>query len=167
MDGLAASTGIAEPALRLLVSLLASYPLSAAYGVFCQTPTQKHLFGAIGQRRLRHDFVFGCLNSAFLFLAGFALIFFNYGFDVYHAVLTTFVRYKQHSVSSSLFRAFVQRFEFSTQKRQIVQVTWLLISFIPDRSMSLVISFIFNFGYLLVGYVFTVSSRSIVVSLSD
>jgi lysophospholipid acyltransferase 5 len=68
MDTLSDATGVAEPALRLLLALLMMYPLSVLYSRFCSGAQQKQLFSAV---------------------TGLSLIWFNYGFEAYHAVVTT------------------------------------------------------------------------------
>lgn len=74
IGGLANAIGAPEPALRLLISLLLGYPLSAIYRKFIyqQPSTVSHLFFAV---------------------TGFFLCFFNYGYDAYHSLIAIWTTY--------------------------------------------------------------------------
>ncbi|XP_017072122.1 lysophospholipid acyltransferase 5 [Drosophila eugracilis] len=75
MDGIASGVGVPVEALRLLLTILAGYPLAAFYLKF---------IAQISDKTLHHIFFAGC---------GAGLCYFNYGHNTYHslaAILTTY-----------------------------------------------------------------------------
>lgn len=96
--------GTTEPALRLLLSVFAAYPLAIIHRNF--------LYGT--NKNLQH---------IYFIISGLALGFFNYGIDIVHTV-------------------------------DAVLFTFVLLKFSGGTEASVAISFIFNMGYLLLGYYF-------------
>ncbi|XP_043646797.1 lysophospholipid acyltransferase 5 [Drosophila teissieri] len=75
MDGIASGVGVPVEALRLLLTILAGYPVAAFYQKF---------IAIIANKTVHHMFFAGC---------GAGLCYFNYGRDTYHsliAILTTY-----------------------------------------------------------------------------
>ncbi|XP_055922101.1 lysophospholipid acyltransferase 5 [Eupeodes corollae] len=74
VSNLAELTGASEPALRLLLSILAAFPIAALHRLFVRKfePLLQHIFFAT---------------------CGFLLCIFNYGFDSYHSVVAIWITY--------------------------------------------------------------------------
>lgn len=72
VQALASLSGASQPAIRLILSVLAAYPLGAFYRNLKATTTVKNIFIAC---------------------TGIALVLFNYGFDLYHSALAVAVTY--------------------------------------------------------------------------
>ncbi|KAH8373378.1 hypothetical protein KR009_004577 [Drosophila setifemur] len=75
MDGIAQLGGVSVEALRLLLTILAGYPVAAFYHKFIAN---------INDKTLHHMFFAGC---------GAALCYFNYGYDAYHSLLGIVITY--------------------------------------------------------------------------
>lgn len=71
---LAQSIGVGEPALRLILSIFLGYPLAVIYRQFIFSTSK-------------------LINHLFIITTGLAILYFNYGFDLYHVVLAIFVEY--------------------------------------------------------------------------
>lgn len=72
VEALANVSGASQPAIRLILSVLAAYPLGAVYRNLKTSVTVKHLFIAV---------------------TGLAIVLFNYGFDLYHSLLAVTATY--------------------------------------------------------------------------
>ncbi|XP_055623520.1 lysophospholipid acyltransferase 5 [Toxorhynchites rutilus septentrionalis] len=72
VEALASLSGASQPAIRLILSVLATYPLAAFYRNLKTSTTVKNLYIAS---------------------TGIAIILFNYGFDLYHSALAVAVTY--------------------------------------------------------------------------
>ncbi|EDV97950.1 lysophospholipid acyltransferase 5 [Drosophila grimshawi] len=108
---LATKFGVSVEAFRLLLTLLAGYPIAAIY----------HRFVA--------DLVAKPLHHLYFAFCGMSLCYFNYGMDTYHSLLG-------------------------------IGVTYLLVLLLRGAPLLLLIAnFIFNMGYLLLGYYFTASNE--------
>ncbi|CAH1102115.1 unnamed protein product [Psylliodes chrysocephalus] len=94
--------GVTEPALRLIFTLLAGYPLALIHRKFIydKKPLLQHLY---------------------FIVTGFLLGFWNYGTDIFHCVFATL-------------------FTFGT------------LGILKGTTASVVVTFVFNLGYLLLGY---------------
>ncbi|XP_055387820.1 lysophospholipid acyltransferase 5 [Condylostylus longicornis] len=105
---LANSLGATEPALKLLISLLFGYPLAAIY----HSHIKKHSLN---------------IKNIYFALTGFLICCFNYGYDVYHSLIS-------------------------------ILITYILCRYFCKYRYFVIINFIFNMGYLLIGYYFTESN---------
>ncbi|XP_028131900.1 lysophospholipid acyltransferase 5 [Diabrotica virgifera virgifera] len=105
LSGLSALVGTTEPALKLLLTLLAGYPLALIH--------RKYLYNK--ERSLHH---------LFFITSGFLLGYWNYGGAIFHSVLAAFF-------------------------------TYCTLSILKGTSLSVAIVFLFNIGYLLIGYFYT------------
>lgn len=103
LDLFAGYIGTTEPAVRLVLSLFAGYPVALLHRSY-----------------LRHRPA--CVQHIAFFLAGAWLGFFNFGYDVLHSVVC-------------------------------VLVQWLLLRVLAGSVTSVVVSFVFQMAYLIVGYV--------------
>lgn len=72
VEALANLSGASQPAIRLILSVLAAYPLGALYRNIKASATVKNLYIAF---------------------TGIAIVLFNYGFDLYHSVLAVAASY--------------------------------------------------------------------------
>lgn len=71
---LAAGIGVGEPALRLILSIFLGYPLAYVYRKFIFSSSK-------------------LINHLFIITTGLCILYFNYGFDLYHVILAIFVEY--------------------------------------------------------------------------
>nr|XP_022910808.1 lysophospholipid acyltransferase 5-like [Onthophagus taurus] len=99
---LSESVGTPEPALRILISLLLGYPIALYHRkrLYNNAPTSQHLY---------------------FIITGFLLGYFNYGFDICHALIA-------------------------------IVFTYLTLTFLGSSSLCVGTVFLFNMGYLLIGY---------------
>lgn len=72
VEALSSVSGASQPAIRLILSVLAAYPLGAFY------------------RNLKTSVA---VKNIFIACTGIAIVLFNYGFDLYHSVLAVTVTY--------------------------------------------------------------------------
>ncbi|KAL7734349.1 hypothetical protein ACLKA6_010686 [Drosophila palustris] len=102
--------GVPVEAFRLLLTLLAGYPIAAVY----------HKYIVDRQKTLHH---------LYFALCGLSLCYYNYGTDTYHSLAAT-------------------------------GTTFVLVSFLRSSPLLLLaINFIFQMGYLLMGYYYTASNE--------
>ncbi|XP_057668439.1 lysophospholipid acyltransferase 5 [Diorhabda carinulata] len=105
ISGLSKSIGTTEPALKLLLAILAGYPLAFIH--------RKYIYNK--DRNLQH---------IFFIISGFTLGYCNFGKSIFHNVFATFFTY----------------------------CTFIILK---GTALSVAIVFVFNLGYLLIGYFYT------------
>ncbi|XP_078486801.1 lysophospholipid acyltransferase 5-like [Ciona intestinalis] len=94
--------GVSEPAIKLLITVYSGYPLALIHRLF---PYKKYI----------------SLQYAYFTISSLCMLYWNYGFDVYHSLLS-------------------------------LSIQWLIFKVFAATSAMVGISFIFQMGYLVYGY---------------